>query len=132
LSYDVNFGKPVSVVKIEHVVHVHEQPLDPFEQGKILEFNGEFVAEKRVLNSEAHAALFFDIFAQQFERDVFGRHGNPSVLYIHSRIAGSIFFSAGLRLYPNSRQARQTEKDQEKQEPWMQCLKRVIHEAILA
>ena len=131
-TYDENLCKLVLVIKPEHIVHMREQPLDPFEQGKILEFNRELIPQKSILNSEAHCTLFFNILAQELQRDVFGRHGYPAVLYVHSRGACSVFFRTGLRVYAQSRQAPQTQKDQEKQKPWMPCLNRVIHEAFLA
>jgi hypothetical protein len=111
---------------------MREQPFDPFEQGKILQFDGEIIPEKSILNSEAYAALVFNLLAQEFQRNIFGRHGNPAALYVHSRGVCSVFLRSGLNLYPGSRQAPQTEKDEEKQEPWTSGLKQGIHDTSLA
>jgi hypothetical protein len=119
------------MIKTEHVVHMHEQPFDPFEQGKILEFDGEFIREELILNFETHAALLFNSLAEKFKGDVFGRHGNPAVLYLHVRVPCD-FFGTGLSPAPECGQARQTEKDQEKEEPWMLSWRRGIHDAFLA
>jgi len=63
---------------------MREQSLYPFEKGKILEFNGHLISAKSILNLEAYAALILDIPAQEFQRNIFGRHGNRAVLYVNA------------------------------------------------
>jgi hypothetical protein len=62
-----------------------EQPLDPFDQRKLLEVNREqLIPEKGILDLEAYATLIFNIPAQEYQRNIFCRHGNSAILYFHA------------------------------------------------